>query len=66
MLIYRLPNSYVQQHAGGEKLSGTWILDNLYGIKLNLYWSTEISTPSNVRTEDPGWTKIHTLGFGLE
>ena len=29
MLIYQLPNPYVQQHAGVEELSGTLLLNNL-------------------------------------
>ena len=28
MLIYQLPNPYVQQHAGVEELSGTLLLNN--------------------------------------
>ena len=31
MLIYQLPNPYVQQHAGVEELSGTLLLNNLCG-----------------------------------
>ena len=66
MLIYQLPNPYVQQHAGVEELSGTFLLNNLWGIKLNflskmtpknLYWpTTGISTPSTLgldHCEDP-------------
>ena len=33
MLIYQLPNPYVQQHARVEELSGAWLLNNFVGNK---------------------------------
>ena len=60
MLIYQLPNPYVQQHAGVEELSGTFLLNNLWGIKLNFLSKM---TPKIYTGQPPGSPHHPTLGL---
>ena len=60
MLIYQLPNPYVQQHAGVEELSDTF-KKLMWGIKLNFLSKMMQSCPSNPAFEctiDPKYKEL--------